>query len=68
MWVTHVPLPSHREVVAVPSAHVGAALWHHFGARDEVLRRMWPGTRARGSIETRDEPVDRASETKEESQ
>lgn len=55
-------------LAAVLAAHVGAALWHHFGARDEVLRRMWPGTRARGSIETRDEPVDRASETKEESQ
>ena len=22
--------------------HVAAALWHHFGKRDHVLRRMWP--------------------------
>lgn len=24
--------------------HVGAALWHHFVYRDEILRRMLPGT------------------------
>jgi cytochrome b561 len=48
---------------AVLAAHVGAALWHHFVARDEVLRRMWPGTRARGSLDTRDEPVDVPKET-----
>lgn len=25
--------------------HVAAALWHHFGKRDDVLRRMMPGRR-----------------------
>lgn len=25
--------------------HVGAALYHHFGRRDEILKRMVPGTR-----------------------
>jgi cytochrome b561 len=25
--------------------HVSAALWHHFSRRDEVLKRMTPGTR-----------------------
>ncbi len=27
--------------------HAAAALWHHFVARDGVLRRMWPTARAR---------------------
>lgn len=53
-------------LVAVLAAHVGAALWHHFHDRDEVLRRMWPGTRARGSLDSRDERVDRAPPTNEE--
>ena len=53
-------------LVAVLAAHVGAALWHHFHDRDEVLRRMWPGTRARCSLDTRDEPVDRAPDKHEE--
>ena len=34
-------------LVALLVAHVGAALWHHFGQRDEVLRRMVAGPRAR---------------------
>jgi len=48
-------------LVVVLAAHVGAALWHHFVVRDEVLRRMWPGTRAHGSLASRDEPVDVAA-------
>jgi cytochrome b561 len=28
--------------------HVGAALKHHWFDRDDTLRRMWPGYRARG--------------------
>lgn len=48
---------------AVLAAHVGAALWHHFVRRDEVLRRMWPGTRARGSLASRDEAGDQSKET-----
>jgi cytochrome b561 len=30
-------------LVAVLSVHVGAALWHHFKQRDDVLRRMLSG-------------------------
>jgi len=29
-------------LVAIVVAHAGAALWHHFVARDDVLRRMLP--------------------------
>ena len=27
---------------AVVTLHIGAALWHHFIGRDNLLRRMWP--------------------------
>lgn len=30
-------------LAGVVAIHVGAALWHHFGQRDDVLRRMLPG-------------------------
>lgn len=30
------------------SLHIGAALFHHFIRRDNVLIRMWPGLRRRG--------------------
>ncbi|WP_439551093.1 cytochrome b [Falsiroseomonas sp.] len=30
-------------LVALVAAHAGAALWHHFIQRDDVLRRMLPG-------------------------
>lgn len=36
-------------LVAVLVLHVGAALWHHFKARDDVLRRMVSG-RPRGGV------------------
>lgn len=33
-------------LAALLVGHVGAALWHHFRQRDDVLRRMlWPGPR-----------------------
>jgi cytochrome b561 len=32
-------------LAAIVALHVAAALYHHFGARDQVLRRMLPGTR-----------------------
>jgi cytochrome b561 len=32
-------------LVAVAAAHAAAALVHHFRDRDEVLRRMLPGSR-----------------------
>lgn len=32
-------------LVALLALHVGAALWHHFGQRDDVLRRMMIGPR-----------------------
>lgn len=32
-------------LVALLGLHVGAALWHHFGKRDDVLRRMLCGPR-----------------------
>ena len=32
-------------LVALLVVHVGAALWHHFRQRDEVLRRMVAGPR-----------------------
>ncbi|HEY5646260.1 MAG TPA: cytochrome b/b6 domain-containing protein [Pseudomonadales bacterium] len=28
--------------------HIGAALYHHFAKKDDVLRRMWPGGRVSG--------------------
>jgi cytochrome b561 len=34
-------------LVALLVAHVGAALWHHFRERDDVLRRMVVGSRAK---------------------
>lgn len=34
-------------LVALLVAHVGAALWHHFVQRDDVLRRMLVGSRER---------------------
>jgi cytochrome b561 len=33
--------------LALVVLHVSAALWHHFGRRDEVLRRMMPGAKVR---------------------
>lgn len=30
-------------LVAVLAVHIGAALWHHYDQRDDVLRRMLPG-------------------------
>ncbi|MEO6968806.1 MAG: cytochrome b [Rhodanobacteraceae bacterium] len=39
-------------LVAVLAAHVAAALWHHYDRRDDVLRRMLPGTRSRMSVST----------------
>jgi len=30
-------------LIALVALHAGAALWHHFVARDDVLRRMLPG-------------------------
>ncbi|HJP99943.1 MAG TPA: cytochrome b [Rhodanobacteraceae bacterium] len=33
-------------LIALLVAHVGAALWHHFKERDDVLRRMVVGSRA----------------------
>lgn len=34
-------------LVALLAVHVGAALWHHFKQRDDVLRRMLAGSRNR---------------------
>lgn len=34
-------------LAALVTAHVAAALWHHFVARDEVLARMLPGAHPR---------------------
>jgi cytochrome b561 len=34
-------------LIALLVAHVGAALWHHFRERDDVLRRMVVGSRAK---------------------
>ncbi|HEX7369509.1 MAG TPA: cytochrome b [Rhodanobacteraceae bacterium] len=34
-------------LVALLAAHVGAALWHHFRQRDEILRRMLWGPRGK---------------------
>ena len=31
------------------AVHVGAALFHHFVQKDEVLKRMWPGKDRQGS-------------------
>jgi cytochrome b561 len=31
---------------ALVCAHIGAALFHHFGRRDQILLRMWSGGRA----------------------
>lgn len=36
-------------LVGVLAVHIGAALWHHFVQRDEVLLRMLPGTRRRNA-------------------
>jgi cytochrome b561 len=36
-------------LATVAAAHAAIALWHHFGARDDILRRMWPGRR--GAVE-----------------
>ena len=33
--------------IALLTLHVGAALWHHLLRRDDVLRRMLPGSRLR---------------------
>lgn len=30
-------------LIALLVLHIGAALYHHFVRRDDVLRRMWPG-------------------------
>lgn len=38
-------------LVALLVAHVGAALWHHFRERDDVLRRMVVGPRTRNGGE-----------------
>jgi cytochrome b561 len=35
--------------IALLLLHVSAALYHHFLRRDDVLRRMWFGTTARGT-------------------
>jgi cytochrome b561 len=32
-------------LATVAAAHAAIALWHHFRARDDILRRMWPGSR-----------------------
>jgi cytochrome b561 len=32
-------------LATVAAAHAAIALWHQFGARDDILRRMWPGAR-----------------------
>jgi cytochrome b561 len=32
-------------LAAVAAGHVAAALYHHFGVRDDILRRMLPGRR-----------------------
>lgn len=37
-------------LVAVLVVHVGAALWHHYDRRDDVLKRMLPGTRGHTQI------------------
>ncbi len=34
-------------LVALLLLHIGAALWHHFVQRDEILTRMLPGTTRR---------------------
>jgi cytochrome b561 len=33
-------------LLALVLLHTGAALWHHFMVRDDVLRAMWPSRRA----------------------
>ena len=42
-------LGAHRALgyalIALLVAHVGGALWHHLGVRDDTLRRMLPGAR-----------------------
>ncbi len=42
----HVYLAYSTAVLLV--LHVGAALYHHYQRRDEVLKRMWPGARVEG--------------------
>lgn len=42
-------------LVAVLVMHVGAALWHHYDQRDDVLLRMLPWTRSRAAAQ-RGEP------------
>lgn len=32
-----------KALLALLAVHVGAALWHHFGKRDDILRRMLSG-------------------------
>lgn len=49
MYVSYAFAPMHRllawSLLAVALIHAGAALWHHFVWRDEVLRRMIAGFR-----------------------
>ena len=35
-------------MMALAAIHIGAALYHHFGRRDGILRRMLPGLAPRG--------------------
>lgn len=43
-------------LVAVVALHVGAALWHHFYQRDDVLRRMLPGAKRHAVARAGDVP------------
>lgn len=36
-------------IIALLVIHISAALWHHFARRDDVLKRMIPGTRVEGA-------------------
>lgn len=43
-------------IAAVFAVHAGAALWHHFARRDDVLLRMLPFARLRAEIPPPPEP------------
>jgi cytochrome b561 len=47
MWVTTHVVLAWSAIVLLP-IHIGAALYHHYFLRDEVLKRMLPGTHVTG--------------------
>lgn len=47
VWATSHVLLAWAAIILLPF-HIGAALYHHWIMRDEVLKRMLPGTRVTG--------------------